>query len=378
MKTALISDLHLGAESQGDLLRREVMIDRFAEASSDCDRLVLLGDTIELRDRPIEEAMEMARPFFERIGREFAGGEVVLVPGNHDHRLLGLWLERMRADQGDEFRLDEEVDTPHAYQSLLAQWLGETKLTMRYPGVWIRDDVYATHGHYLDSHITLPTLERLSVATVDRIGGGETGRRAQPHDYEVVHAPVYDLLFDLAQGVRRPHSHGRGDDGKPPSMRLWEMLGGASGRARNWRGKLLSSAVVPAALRGLERAGIGSFGGDFSLAEIGRSGVEAMQVVVERLEIDAEHVIFGHIHRRGPLSGEDGRGATDPPWERRGTQLHNTGCWLYVEAMLGRSSADSPFWPGRMIVVGDSGPPEAIEILGDVPGRELQQLTEAR
>lgn len=375
MKTAVISDLHLGSGGEGDLLRHEPIIDRFIEAADGCERLVLLGDTIELRDRPIDVSMERARPFFERVGKEFAGGEVVLVPGNHDHRLLGHWLERMRNDANGEFALDEEVDTPHAYRALLAQWLGEASLTMRYPGVWIRDDVYATHGHYLDSHITLPTLERLSVATVDRIGGRVTGVRTSPQDYEKVHAPVYDLLFDLAQGARDPNRHGRRDDGKPPSMRLWEMLGGASGRARSWRGRVLSSAVVPAALRGFERAGLGSFGRDFSLAEIGRSGVEGMHVVVERLGIEADHVLFGHIHRRGPLPGEDGRSATDPMWERRGIQLHNTGCWIYVEGMLGRSSSDSPFWPGRMLIVDESGAPEVIEVLADAPHSELQALT---
>ena len=41
-------------------------------------------------------------------------------------------------------------------------------------------------------------------------------------------------------------------------------------------------------------------------------------------------------------------------------------------AMLGRSSADSPFWPGRAIVVGDSGPPEAREVLADAPHSELE------
>jgi hypothetical protein len=369
MRTAIVSDLHLGAGSDTDVLSREHVLDRFVAAVAGVDRLVLLGDAIELRDSPIERAMSRARPFFERIGRELPGSEVVLVPGNHDHRLLGHWLERTR-NGSREVRLEEEVSAPHPYTALIAEWLGEARLTIRYPGVWIRDDVYATHGHYLDSHVTLPTVERLSIATVDRIGGKPTGRRAAPEDYEKVHTPVYDLLFDLAQGARNPEAKGR--DSAAPSMRIWELIGGASGRARSWRGRALRSAVIPATLRGLERAGLGRFGRDFSLAEIGRSGVEAMHVVVERLAIEAEHVIFGHIHRRGPLAGEDGRAATHPEWERRGTTLHNTGCWLYVPTMLGRSSAESPFWPGRVILVADRGEPEAVEVLADVPHAELE------
>jgi hypothetical protein len=362
VSTAIISDLHLGGAAGADLLRLGDVRARLLEALSDCRSLVLLGDTIELRDRPIEQTLALARPFFEEVGEALAGGEVVLVPGNHDHRLLGNWLER----NGGSVTLSEEVHSPHACLERVRGWLGETDLVVRYPGIWIRDDVYATHGHYLDSHVTLPTVERLSVAAVDRLAGRPTGIRDAPQDYEKVHAPVYDLLFNLAQGVRQPHS-----DGRPPSMRLWQRLGGASGRARTWQGKVLGSAVIPAVLKGLERGGVGSFGRDFSLAEIGRSGVEAMHTVVDRLGIDAEHVVFGHIHRRGPLPGEDGRTATDPEWERRGVRLHNTGSWVYVPAMLGGSIADSPFWPGRMIVVPEHGDPEAVELLAEADHAEL-------
>ncbi len=376
MKTAIISDLHLGSGSGSDLLRRPEIIQRFSEATADADRLVLLGDTIELRDGPIGTAMERARPFFEQIGEQFADGEVVLVPGNHDHRLLGQWLERIREDEGEtEVALDETVTSPHHYVERIDEWLGKATLSMHYPGIWVRDDVFATHGHYGDSHVTLPTMERLSIASVDRLGGRSTGKRSAPQDYEKVHTPVYDLLFDLAQGARNPQAQGK--DSGAPSMRIWEMLGGATGRARNWRGRILRSAVIPAALRGAERAGLGSFGGDFSLAEIGRSGVDAMHTVVDRLGIDAEHVIFGHIHRRGALPREDGRSSTDPEWTRRETTLHNTGCWLYVPAMLGRSSADSPFWPGRVILVGDEGDPEAVEVLAEAAHAELEPPVQA-
>ena len=67
MKTAIISDLHLGASSGGDVLRdpeiREVLWDELRGA----ERLVLLGDAIELRDRPIGVAFEHALPFFTEL-----------------------------------------------------------------------------------------------------------------------------------------------------------------------------------------------------------------------------------------------------------------------------------------------------------------------
>lgn len=365
VRTAIISDTHLGAQSGRDLLRKAEIQARLAGAVSDCDRLVLLGDTIELRDRPIEDAIEAAAPFFEWVSEAFAGKDVILVPGNHDHRLLGPWLDRRR---NGEVALDELVEAPHPQVARIDELLGGARLEIRYPGFWVRDDVYATHGHYADSHVTLPTIERLSVAAVDRLGGEETGKRLGPHDYETVHAPVYDLIFNLAQGARGSTPD---EEDRASSMRIWEMMGGASGQARTIRGKVLGSAVVPATLRVLERVGLGRFGKDFSLAEIGRSGVAAMHTVADRLEIDAAHVIFGHIHRRGPLPGEDGRSAADPEWERRGRRLHNTGCWLWVDPMLRLGDATNPFWPGRVLVVGDQGEPEAIDVLAELSASEL-------
>ncbi len=75
--------------------------------------------------------------------------------------------------------------------------------------------------------------------------------------------------------------------------------------------------------------------------------------------------IFGHIHRRGSLPGDGDTGST-PAWARNGVTLHNTGNWLYTEALLGLAVPQSPFWPGSMVVVGESGPPQLVEVLGDV------------
>ena len=371
MKTALVSDLHLGLSSRADLLRHESFRDLLIEATRDVDRLVLLGDAIETRDRPLPLTLDIISPFFEQIGDAFAGREIVLVPGNHDHRLLGPWLDHAR-ESNEEVPVDAVVTDPHPCVERIDGWLGGAQLSVRYPGIWVRDDVFAMHGHYVDSHLTLPTIERLSVAAVDRISGRSPSVRESVRDYEQVHSPVYDLLFDLAQGVR---SMAGGEEGRPPSMRLWELAGGATGRARTIRGRLFGSTVVPAVLRGLERAGVGSFGRDFSVAEIGRAGVNAMHTVADRLGIDAAHVIFGHIHRRGPLWGEDGRAATDPLWEQRGRTMHNTGNWLYTPSMFSGAQTASPFWPGSMIVVEDEGAPRLVELLD---GNRATEMAAAR
>ena len=71
-----------------------------------------------------------------------------------------------------------------------------------------------------------------------------------------------------------------------------------------------------------------------------------MHEVVDRLGIEAEHVVFGHIHRRGSLAGDDGARRTRPAGRRNGTTLHNTGNWLYAEALLGRAVAAEPVLAG--------------------------------
>ena len=114
MRTALVSDLHLGSAAGEDLLRSREIRERLLERLTDTDRLILLGDTLELRDLPIAAVVERAEPFFQEVGTAMAGREVVLVPGNHDHRLLAAWHAR-RVDEdplGLEQRIGVMVESP--------------------------------------------------------------------------------------------------------------------------------------------------------------------------------------------------------------------------------------------------------------------------
>src|SRR4051812_3539457 len=92
VRTVVVSDLHLGARTGADLLRRPAVRAALLAHLEGADRLVLLGDTVELRHGPVREALAAARPVLREIGQAL-GGELVLVPGNHDHRLLSEWLE---------------------------------------------------------------------------------------------------------------------------------------------------------------------------------------------------------------------------------------------------------------------------------------------
>jgi predicted phosphodiesterase len=370
VRTAILSDLHLGAGPGGDLLRRPRFREPLLEALDGCDRIVLLGDVVELRDRPIGDAFELATPTLRAIGEIAAEGELVIVPGNHDHHLVEAWLERRGLEGEPPLGLEQDIDPQETPLAALADQLDARTVLVAYPGVRIRDDVYAMHGHYLDRHLTIPTFERLGVAAVERLLGFRPPEAdpleppaepspIDPIEYEHAQAPVYALLFALAQGATVE----RGAGG--PSIRIWSALGGGETMLAKMRGWLLGSVAVPGAVGIANRLGLGPVSSDLSPASITRAGIAAMRQVVERLGIGADHVVFGHTHRRGPLPA-------DREWTAGEARLWNTGSWVHSPSLLGPTAAKSPYWPGTVCFVDDSGgAPELRHVLDDLERADL-------
>jgi predicted phosphodiesterase len=371
--TAVISDLHLGSGGGIELLRREEIRELLAERLTGIDRLVLLGDVIELRDRPLAEALELSRPTLEALGAiaARAGAEVVVVAGNHDHHLVEPWLQARALEAAPPLGLEQLGDPDPGPLGAVAEAMAPGQVRFAYPGLWLREDVYATHGHYLDRHLTIPTLERLGVAMVERLLGIEAGgpdpldppsERAaplSPDEYERVLLPVYSFLYGLAQATV-----GGRVGGADPSLRIWRLLSGGETRTARMRSWLLGSVALPGAIGVANRLGLGPVGSDLSPRAIARAGIAAMGAVVERLGISADHVIFGHTHRRGPLSSDAG-------WTVNGTGLWNTGSWVHTPTLLGNAAAESPYWPGTIAIVGDDGPPELVHSLDGLSREEL-------
>ena len=365
MVTAIVSDLHLGLGSGADVLRREGFLDRLLSQLDGVDRLVLLGDVLELRDRPLSWVLETAEPVIRALGEAVAGRELIIVPGNHDHHLIEPWLERRRVDGAGALGL-EQLGEPEgiAFEALCAQ-AAPASVRFAYPGLWIRDDVYAQHGHYLDRHLTVPTVERLGIGLVERVlavpGGGpdplvppDEREPVEIDEYERVQTPVYAFLHALAQATK-----GEGRSVASPSIRIWQMMGGGESRASRLRGWLVGSVAVPGAVGVANRLGLGPVRADLSAGAIGRAGFDAMAEVVDAIGIEAEHVIFGHTHRRGG------------PEDRQGTKLWNTGSWVHAPGLLGSSASVSPYWPGTICVVGDEGEPELRHLLDDLSRADL-------
>ena len=328
MRTLVISDLHLGARIGRDVLRRPEALAALLVALDDVDRLVLLGDVVELLNERGGSSPALARPVLEAIGERV--GEVVLVPGNHDAALIRPWLRA----RGVPDAVDAEIQ--HDATPLLAavtSWLAPARVTVRYPGVWLSPRVWATHGHYLDRHLLPESAFGMTRGLLGRLPRDG----ALPRDYEQTGASVTAVEGWLERWLPRPLA-GLVEDGA-------ELL-----RAATMMPQRLSPRHAPlnSWLLGLQMR---------------RAAIPALARVVHRLGVDADWVVFGHVHRCGPLPGDDPRHWSGPGGRPR---IANTGSWVYEPLLLHRARPPHPYWPGGAILVEDDGDPRAIGLLDDL------------
>ena len=340
MRTLVVSDLHLGARLHRDVLRRPVALDALLGALDGVDRLVLLGDVVELLEGRPRQALRAAEPVLRALGARLgAGGEIVVVPGNHDAALVRPWLLANGVSQA----LDAPV--PHDATPALAHvtaWLGPARVEVRSPGVWLGDGAWATHGHYLDRHLLPESAFGIARGLLGRLPRDG----ATPADYERAGGPsLTHLEALLTRWLPRPLAV-LADD-------LAEVL-----RAATMPGvplRVLSHRHAPLTARLLG-------------VQMRRASLPALARVVHRLRVGAQHVIFGHVHRRGPLEGDDARrwvGLLGTP------SILNTGSWVYEPLLLHRARPPHPYWPGGAVLLEGGRPPRAIGLLDHLQASDL-------
>jgi len=138
-----------------DVLRRQTERAALVARLGEFDRLVLLGDTVELRHGPARNALATAAPVLSQMAAALGpGGEVLVVPGNHDHALLRGWLERRDPTPlGLESAVDWDRREP---LGALVQSLAPAQIRVAYPGAWLREDVYGTRPTATTATATTP------------------------------------------------------------------------------------------------------------------------------------------------------------------------------------------------------------------------------
>ncbi len=364
VRTLVISDLHLGKAAGTDLLRRPELRAPLIEALEGADRLVILGDGLELREAAHRDAAEAIAPLLgEAAGALGPDGEILVVAGNHDHGLAAGWIEARLATEPAGFLGLEQRFAPMApLTERLAEVARPARLELVYPGVWLRDDVYAIHGHYADLHASVPTFERIFAGFMARYVVSIPGENAAPDDYEAALAPLYAWMHALTQRA----DHARISAGAGASARTWTALTSRERHRRPLRTAALGVGYVTA-VGALNALGLGPLDRDLSPAALRRGYLRGIREVVRRLGIRAPHLIWGHSHRAGPFPGDDAA-----EWIQGPTRIWNSGSWVYQPHFLAGEPGRSPYWPGVAIEVGDAGPPRLLRLLADRRHEELR------
>lgn len=323
----MISDLHLGGRFFHSVLTREEPLRALLRALDDTDRLVLLGDVVELAERRPTRAMAVAEPVLRAIGARLgAEREVVLIPGNHDFALVRPWVRAI----GAELRIDAEVP-PDATPALAAVvgWLAPARVRVSYPGTWLGERVWATHGHYLNLHLR-------PVSSYGRARGN-------------LRDPAPDRVDPAAyERARRRLRRAAGERTGTGSLR---QLVTTQIKERILRPQL--APLTSALLR----------------AQMHHASLPAIARVAGRLGVPAEAIIFGHVHRLGPLPGDPERLWLGPGGAPR---LFNTGSWLYEPLLVTHAQPPHPHWPGGAIRLEDGGEPEPISLLDHLAPEDLR------
>jgi hypothetical protein len=210
-------------------------------------------------------------------------------------------------------------------------------VSVRYPGVWLADGVYATHGHYADRHL-------VPASWGARLGGPFTpipAGRARVEDYERTAGP-YIASVSSALAVTLPRAVG-------------ETIDTASGLIRRMAAPIeegMGESLAPVLAGALD-------------LQFRRAALPAMAEVVARLHVRATDVIFGHLHRSGPWPS-DGPGE----WTFGGLRLHNAGSWVLEPLLVTGAHPAHPYRPGGAVIV-DGRRIRTLTLLGHLPGAPL-------
>ena len=237
-----------------------------------------------------------------------------------------------------------------------------------YPGIWLRDDVYAMHGHYLDVHCAIPTLEVLGGAR----DGADGRRRPAAGDARRLRGRARaDVRLDPGQRPARRRDRGA-RPAAGPAIGVWNALEGPGAPARAAPRRAARRLPRPRSPRrtapasGPVRPELGGAAMRRAGPRRPRRGRRAPRPRARAPDL-RPHPPHRHARRRRP-----------------GRVAHAVGNAAAQHRLLGLRDAlhgpparpgESPYWPGGAIALDDDGPPRLERLLGDVRRREVLSAT---
>ena len=354
----MISDLHLGAQHG----RRPAAPPRAARAadgraSRGVDRLVILGDGARAAPRA---APRRARPSPARSSR--SSGEALgptaswsCTAGNHDHGARGGVDRRPAHDRAVRvLGLEQRIEPREAGRSprALAERARRRRgVEVAYPGVWLRDDVYAIHGHYLDLHATVPTFERLAAGAMARWVGRCPSAAPRP-------TTTRRCSRRCTRGCTRSPSapsDALAAPGRARRPRAWVALGGRGRRPAAAARAALRRRLPRRRSRRSTRSASARSSADLTGAGAAARQLRGMgEVLAPPRRRRAPHV---DLRPHAPLRPVAGRRRS--PSGRRAPAAGSTtpASWVYEPHFLARRPTGRPTGRGRAVVVEDDGPP---------------------
>ncbi len=199
----------------------------------------------------------------------------------------------------------------------VVSWLEATRVEVRYPGVWLADGVWATHGHYLNNYLRPVSSWGLHRRT--------ELQPATPAGFEYI-----------PKRPAAPHLR----DGLPPER---------------WLDRRIPSRLAPVTARMLGN-------------QMLRHAMPALALATQALGVEADWVIFGHVHRRGPRQGDDLQLWSGPGGSPR---IVNTGSWRYEPVVVHDAGPSGGYWPGGAVVLDEEGQPRSVGLLDGLTEAEL-------
>lgn len=379
MRTLVVSDLHIGARDRFSVIERPAVLEVMLKEIDRCDRLVLLGDLVELLEAEAGRTLRVARPILRAIGaRVGPDRQIIYLPGNHDRGAIRGWIRATGP------AIETESVVPPSASPLLAavvEALAPAPVEVRYPGVWLSDRIWAHHGHYLNRYLhpdqaygVMPRRRERTPAGRSRpidfeprrlgggLGGGGGGLRSLVRYMPLRAALGLEDAGELARAATMP-----------PTGELRPVSGGpVSGAAGPRSPGYPDEPLVPintfkSRLHDrLLHPSLSPIIAYLLSLQVRSHSIPAVARAAHDLGIEPEYLLFGHVHRRGPIEGED-----LDQWNAWGPKILNTGSWRWEPVLVQRVSPPHPYWPGGAIVIDELGEPSSVGLLDGLSREDL-------